>query len=207
MGDLPDTELAFIEEPSDQELDQRLFPFPRASESEQAATPSTPARDKGEQLRKTVNDISTGQAAGDHPALDRLIGPENRHWPEDVHAPNCPVRHERGDQHRIGPLISDVFPTVPERVYRAEGDIKNLRDELQQHRQDSIRHARLVATKEDLKYVREEMDRGDGELLRLLQDLSKRLNARTAWTVLQTAALIASAAYALILSYKYFIQK
>lgn len=204
MSGLPHTELAFLED--DLTMEETLATAP-VSESEKAATPPTPHRDKGEQLRKTVNDITTGRVAGEHPALDKLIGPDNRHWPPDVCAPNCPGRHHHEEPPRYGPLISDVFPTVPERMYRAEGDIVHLREELHQHRDDSIRHAQQVATKDDLRNVREEMDRGDLGLQERLEALNKRLNGRTAWIVLQTAALIASTAYALILSYEHFIQK
>jgi hypothetical protein len=94
--------------------------------------------------------------------------------------------------------IDDVYPSVPERLYRIEGDVERVQQEFRDHREESIRAVAGYATKEhltDLEKVFRES----------LQAINKRMDRRTAFVVLQTVALIISAAYGLILSYKHFI--
>jgi hypothetical protein len=146
-----------------------------------------------EQIGETLKEIQEGTASGEHPALDRLIGPEARHpnWPGDHCPPNCKHRTER-------PFITDVFPSLPERVYGLESDMRHLRSEVKEHREDGIRASGDYVSRDKFDDLVKSTDARFGSI-------GSKLDRRTAFQVLQTCALIASFAYAIILSYKHFI--
>lgn len=93
----------------------------------------------------------------------------------------------------------DVYPSIPERMYRVEGDIETLQREFRDHREESIRHAERWATKEHLADL-------EKVITEKLGDIAKRLDKRVGYQILQTVGLIATLLYAVILSYKHFIQ-
>lgn len=93
----------------------------------------------------------------------------------------------------------DVYPSIPERLFGVEKDVETVQREFREHREESIRHGERYATKDQVTELKEDMTKA-------LADVNRHLDRRIAWNILQTAGLIVSIAYGLILSYKHFIQ-
>lgn len=114
-------------------------------------------------------------------------------------------RYRKSDGPPIGrrELIDDVYPTLPMKVYGLEKDVNRLQDDLKRHVDESIaagkHNAQQFATREGLADL-------DKSVNTELRDLKQRFDKRTGLVVIQTIGLLVSMAYALILSYKHFIQ-
>jgi hypothetical protein len=80
-----------------------------------------------------------------------------------------------------------------------EMDVETLLREYRDHREESIRHGERFATREHLTDLERSMTQN-------FTEVNRRLDKRVAWSIAQTAGLIVTMAYGLILSYKHFIQ-
>lgn len=199
---LPETDIEneFIEDSPGWTSDHQPTPPPPSD----LPSPAAPIPTGPDRIGKSVDAIISGERAGQHEALDKLIGPQNKHWPETVCSPNCPNRHgwrptQAAANTPTGPLISDVTPPVDMRVYGLEKDMGTLQRDFAWHRDESIRASGKYATKEKLHDLELGISKDMGRL-------EAKVDRRTVWQVFQTAALVVSTAYGLILSYKHFIQ-
>lgn len=95
--------------------------------------------------------------------------------------------------------IDDVIPAVRERVSGLERDVESINREFRDHREESIRQGAHFATKEGVDNLKQEVTTE-------LNAINRRLDKRVAYIVTQSAALVITMAYGLILSYKHFIQ-
>jgi hypothetical protein len=160
--------------------------------------PSQPASDGPQQLRRTsraiadtLHDISTGTAVGEHPALDKLIGPapgittpaspRHEHRRRFAGSPACGpgCGEEVGPQHRPHesaatafsrrPLIADVRPPVKERLAVVEHRVDDL-DSLYGNLQEL---ALLAAPKAD---VQADVHALDKEMNRRFSNVYKQID-------------------------------
>lgn len=165
-------------------------------------------KEVSETIGQRIDDIATGRAAGEYPAMDKLIGPEaNRpHWPDGICTPECPNRRHHATEERVGPPIVDVHPSVPERVYGLERDIAHIRHEFKEHRNESVRASGTYSSKEEVAELRYELRNSVQALANGIEKTNKRMDRRVILVVIQAAALLVTSAYGLILSYKHFIE-
>lgn len=156
-----------------------------------------------------ISDISRGTVSGSFPAVERMMQktrsththnvPEGSpEWMREMCTPDCEMRRaaEFGGRRN---LIQDVYPSIPERLYGLQRDVDQLNKEFRDHKEESIRAGENRVSREKFDDFKEDVDKE-------LKIINNKLDRRTGWLILQTAALIASTAYALILSYKHFIQ-
>jgi hypothetical protein len=120
----------------------------RPAENEQDDLPPN-MRATMQQIGRTMQDITSGKATGEHPALDKLVGPRSARWPDTVCRPDC--THRTAPQYEPRQIITDVRPPVRERLAIAEHRINDLDEDMEAVKELSVRTSESAASREDLK--------------------------------------------------------
>lgn len=151
------------------------------------------------EIGETLKEIATGEGRGQYPAIDTIVNQDPHRYAHTVCDPErCPNR--KAATMSANRLITDVRPSVRERLYSLERDCQELEREFREHKEESIRAGSGYSTKDQLLNMREYIK----------EDLKPRIEKLEGRRVIRdwglTISLTISLIYSVILTYKVFIE-
>jgi hypothetical protein len=126
-------------------------------------------------LGRTMDAIIRGENKGEHPALDKLVGPNRRHWPESICTPDCPNRN-RSKQN-----IYDISIATPtnERLAVLDHRVGDLEKNMDRVTELAVRTNESSCSKDDLRdRIASIHKRLDRDMLPAIANLQKRRTFR-----------------------------